>query len=295
MSDSRNWDETQARLLKDIEAFARSKPDLAAADAGATARPRQAGLPAIDAQAASAQRQAQAEKPQTPAPQAAPPAAPAGGLLEKLKREALAKQMTESQHFSLQVQKQRFISEALDGAFHYLREFCEQLNILKPAYPLSYSLMNVVSFDRLVWQEGRADFRMLPGAAEDRLYEQVTLRFRLASGQELRVERESPAHEAFRNALFENNITFKEEGVRNDRGHIAHMSFAFPCEVKAGLIFVADYKVGDIRLQLRNLQRFGATEYRLPPEALTQEAFEELAHLLLGEQSRFEKMFRRVA
>ena len=30
MSENRNWDETQARLLKDIEAFSRSKQDLKA-------------------------------------------------------------------------------------------------------------------------------------------------------------------------------------------------------------------------------------------------------------------------
>jgi len=295
MSDAGNWDETQAKLLKDIEAFSRSKPDLAGAEAGAQAGQKKTSLPQIDVQAVA--KRAQAQQPAqsgTSAPRMAPPA-PGGSLLDKLKREALAKQMSESQNFSLQVQQQLFISEALGTAFHYLREFCDQLNILKPAYPLNYSLANIVTFDNLVWQEGRADFRMLPAAAEDRLYQHVTLRFRLAADKQLRVERENPAHEAFRNALFENSIGFTEEGVRNDRGHIGRTAFIFPCEIKAGLIFAADYKLGDIRLQLHNLQRFGVSEYRLAPEALTQEAYEELARLVLGEQSRFEKMFRRVA
>lgn len=294
MTDNQDSKEAQTKLLKDIEAFSRSKLDPAAADASerAMSGPR---FPAIDLHAAAARSQVPAARLDAAASQAQAAAGAGGSLLDKLKREAQAKQLTDSQRFTLQEQRKHFISEALQNAFHYLREFCEQLNILKPAYPLSYNLLNIVSFDRLAWQEGRTDFRLVPAAAEDRLYEQVTLRFRLASGEELRVERENPAHEVFRDALFENNIAFSEEGTRNERGHVGRTTFTFPCEIKAGIIFVADYKLGDIRLQLRNLQRFGSTEYRLPPEALTDEAFEELARLLLGERSRFEKMFRRVA
>lgn len=295
MTDNSKWNETQAMLLKDIESFSRNGPAIVPSSATeAPAKPAaKQGLPAIEA--VRAQQPPPPPKPAAETAPAAAPAAPGGSLLEKLKREALSKQMTDSQRFSLQIQQKRFISDALQGAFQYLREFSLQLNIIKPAYPLPYSLLNLVSFDDLTWQEGRADFRMVPDTAEDKLYEQVTLRFRLGSGRELRVERENPAHETFRAALFENNITFQEDGVRNERGHVSRTAFTFPCEVKAGLIFVADYKVGDIRLQLRNLQRFGSAEYRLAPEALTHEALEELGRLLIGETSRFEKMFRRVA
>ncbi|MBI4984604.1 MAG: hypothetical protein HZC24_04475 [Rhodocyclales bacterium] len=65
--------------------------------------------------------------------------------------------------------------------------------------------------------------------------------------------------------------------------------------MKAGLVFAADYKAGDIRLLVRNIRRFGAAEYRLPFEILDQGAFEELARLILGEENRIEKLFRRVA
>ena len=302
MSDNSNWKETQNKLLQDIEAFSRGDLPLGAVEAAASpAAPAKAGsgFPSLDPNGVVNRSPTQADKPVSAAPQAASvgTAAPAaGGLLEKLRREAQAKQMSESQIFSLQEQRKRHISETLQAAFQYLRDLCEQLNIVKPDYPLAYSLINVVNFDQLAWQEGRADYRTVASAGEDKLFEQVTVRCRLgAPGRELSVERENPAHEVFRNALFENNIVFKEDGVRNERGHVARTLFTFSREVKAGLIFVADYKVGDIRLQLRNLQRFGMAEYRLPPEALTHEALEELGRLLLGEPSRFEKMFRRVA
>ena len=73
------------------------------------------------------------------------------------------------------------------------------------------------------------------------------------------------------------------------------MAFTFPAEVKAGLVFAADYSAGDIRFLMRNIRRFGAAEYRLPFDILNHDTFEELARLILGEESRIEKMFRRVA
>ena len=303
MNDNANWKETQAKLLQDIEAFARGEPNLAAAEAAGNARPKSpsttAAAPQAAAQTAAPAPQA---RPVAPAPAAARPAAPVqqaappgGSLLEKLKREAQAKQMTDSQIFSHQGQQKRFIDEAMRSAFQYLRELCEQINILKPPYPLSYNLLGIVNLEGLSWQEGRADFRLLPDATEDRLVDQVTLRFRLASGQSLRVEREYPAHQAFRAALTEANLAFKEEESRNQKGHVERAAYSFPAEVKAGLVFAADYKAGDIRLLLKNIRRFGSAEYRLPFEILDQAAFEELAHLILGEENRIDKMFRRVA
>ena len=203
--------------------------------------------------------------------------------------------MSESQIFSVQGQQKRYISEAMQSTFQYLRELCEQLNIVKPPYPLNYSLLGLVNIEGLSWQEGRADFRLVPDASDDRLIDQVTLRFRLASGQQLRVERENPAHEAFRAALMEANIAYKEEEFRNQKNHVERAVYSFPAEVKAGIVFAADYKAGDIRMLSRNVRRFGAAEYRLPFQLLDQAAFEELARLVLGEENRIEKMFRRVA
>jgi hypothetical protein len=291
MSD--DWKEKQARLLQDIEAFARSKPDLAAANVEEKRAPR-AAAPAF--QADPAPKPAAAAQPEAAAPPPAAPAAqPSGSLLERLKREAQAKRMTDSQVLATQGQVQRGISDALQATFQYLREFCDQLNVLKPPYPLNYGLLGIVQLDGLTWQEGRADFRLLPEAKEDRLLEQVTLRFRLASGQRLRVERENPAHQAFRTALIEANIAYHEEEFRNQKSHVERAVYTFPAEVKAGLAFSADYQMGDIRLLVRNIRRFGAAEYRVPFEMLGQEVFEEIGKLVLGEDNRIDRMFRRVA
>lgn len=292
MSDTPDWSETQAKLLQDIDAFARKKLDLSAVDAAAKAK-REAEFPQIDPNAAPRSAPA-AEKPPAAAPEPPRPA-PGGSLLDKLKREAMARQMTESQRFSLQTQKKRFISDALQHAFDYFRELADQLNILKPPIPIEYQLLNLVAFDGLEWLEGRADFRLLPQATEDRLLQQATLRYRLGAARKLTVERENPAHEAFAKALHDAGIQCEAEEFRNARNHVERTVFTFPCEVRAGVGFTADYEQGDIRLVLRNVRRFGGAEYRLSYEALDQGALEEMARLLMGEESRFEKMFRRVA
>lgn len=289
----------QAKLLEDIERFARSEIDLKSADTAARTR-ESSGLPSIDPNALPAggrSSPAPTHRVATPTPAGnTAPATPSGGsLLEKLKREAVAKQMSESQHFSLAAERARYIDAAMRDAFQYLNELSQQLNVLKPAMALVYNVANLVDLDGMAWQEGRADFRLKPAESDDRLVEQVVLRYRMGADRSITIERENPTHVTFRDALAERQIAFKEEEVRNARSQLVGARFTFPCEVKAGLAFGADYGSGEIRLQVRNIQRFGAFEYRLAPEALTHDALEELAHFILGEQKRIEKLFRRVA
>ena len=293
MSEPSNWSETQAKLLQDIDAFARSKLDLSAVDATEKAR-REAGFPAIDPNAAARTAPA-ADKPKAAVAEAPPARAPGGSLLEKLKREAQERSMTDSQRFTLQQQQKLFVSDALRHAYQYLSELTEQLNILKPPVAVAYGLMNLASLDGLSWMEGRADYRLLPEATEDRLLQQVTLRYRLGAGRKLSVEREAPLHEAFAKTLSEAGIQYESEEFRNVRNHVDRAVFTFPCEVRAGFGLTADYERGDIRLVMRNVRRFGAAEYRLAYEALDQGTLEEMARLVMGEESRFEKMFRRIA
>lgn len=292
MSDDPDWKETQAKLLREIEAFARSKPDLAAINAADKPAPKAAAAPTPQ----SAGRPAVAAAPAQPAtaPDAPPPQA-SGSLLERLKREAQAKRLTDSQVLANQGHVQRAISDALQSTFQYLREFCEQLNVLKPACPIAYRLLNLVQIDGLVWQEGRTDYRLVAEAKEERLLEQVTQRFRLAADRKFAIERENPAHEAFRRALIEANIAYHEEEFRNEKSRVERARYTFSGEVKAGLALIADYQAGDIRFLTRNIRRFGAVEYRVPYETLNQETFEEIGRLILGDENRIDKMFRRVA
>lgn len=278
-----NWPQSRDRLLEDIDKFARQPAPVA----GEAPAPRPASPVATP--------------PAPPRPAAAaptaPPAAPAppGGLLAALKQQALAKQQSENQKSSQRDDILQRIHSTLGTTFQYLNDFVLQLNILKPPYAKAYSFFGVAEFDELTWQEGHADFRMQETASENRLYDQVTLRYRLAGPKQFRLVRENPALEKLRKALFDYNIAFTADEVCNERGQVERATFSFPCEIKAGLLLAGNYETGKLLLRTRNIERFGTMEYQLLPEAIDQEALDELARLILGENNRIGQLFQRTA
>jgi serine/threonine protein kinase len=296
-NDERSFHAAKTKMLQDIEAFSRSF-DLAQLRAidERNARPKRAAwikFPELDPSM-------DVDRVLTEVTQLLPSIAPVaepvvgGGLLERLKREASVRQALDGQRVSLQMHQKRLVSEALQNAFHYLRDFCESLNILKPTRPGTYSLLNMLRIDNLVWREGSADFRVLSSATDDPLLELVIVRFRLGNGQTVCVERETPSHTMIRNVLSDNNLTFEEQEVHNGRNQLVSTRFMIACDVKVDVKLVADYETGNIHLTHKNVQRFGSNEYTLSPETLTQEALEEMASLLLGKESRFESICRGV-
>ena len=300
-----DWPASRDRLLEDIEAFSR----LGAPEAAAAARVNPAATPPAPAAPTrppvhpAALAPAPAATP-APAPVSAaapaatpppPPPAASSSLLANLKKQALAKQMSETQTNAVQKEQMLRIHSALGMTYQYLNDLVQQLNILKPPYAKTYSFFGVAEFDEMTWQEGRADFRMQEGATDDRYYNQVTLRYRLAAQKQFRVTRENPALEKLHKALFDNNIVFTTEEVRNERNQVEKATFTFPAEVKAGLLLAANYETGGILLRTRNIERFGIMEYQLTPESISQDALDQLAQMILGESNRINQLFQRTA
>lgn len=306
-----DWPESRNRLLEDIEKFSQlGPPSVAAAPATPAPRPTpplaQTGLaaPVAAAAASTAPPPQPAARPVAPAPAPAaaptppappPPAAATSSLLANLKKQAQLKQQTDTQINALQTEQMLRIHAALGMAYQYLNDLVQQLNILKPPYAKTYSFFGVADFDGMTWQEGRADFRMQEGASDNRYYNQVTLRYRLAADKKFSVVRENPALEKLHKALFDNNIVFTTEETRNDRNQVEKATFTFPAEVKAGLLLAANYETGKLLLRTRNIERFGIMEYELVPESITQEALDQLAQLILGENNRVNQLFKRTA
>jgi len=302
-----DWPQSRDRLLEDIDKFAGQPTP----DGGGTPAPSPK-IPAATPPAAptAAQPRPAAAVP-TPSPVAPPrpaaaiapapasaPTAPVGTqsvLLAALKQQALAKQQSENQKTSQRDEILQRIHSALGMAYQYLNDFVQQLNILKPPYAKSYAFFGAADFDELAWQEGRADFRMQETSSDNRLYDQVTLRYRLAGPKQFRLVRENPALEKLRKALFDYNIAYTADEVRNERGLVERATFSFPCEIKAGLLLSGNYETGKLLLRTRNIERFGIMEYQLLPEAINQEALDELARLILGENNRIGQLFQRTA
>lgn len=306
---SDNWPDSRNRLLEDIDKFSQQEmPTTGGTTSGATTGPKPGATPLQQKPASPATQPAQAAaKPAaaSPAPpplQMAPssamkpetPPAVTSSLLANLKQQALAKQQSENQKSAQQDEILQRIHKALGMTYQYLSDLVQQLNILKPPYAKVYSFFGVADFDGLVWQEGRADFRMQETASENRLYDQVTLRYRLAGPKQFKIVKENPALEKLRKSLFDYNIAFTVDEAKNERGHIEKATFTFPCEIKAGLMLSGNYETGKLLLRTRHIERFGLMEYELQPEDINQDALDQIAQLIMGENNRVNQMFQRL-
>ncbi|MCX8017164.1 MAG: hypothetical protein N2690_04580 [Rhodocyclaceae bacterium] len=287
-----------SQLLADIEAFSRHGPAVDSEGPSVPAVHRETlAFPDLSKPAS--------EKAVPPAPtSAASPTleAPsslgqvqANSLLARLKQQAHSLQQDEGQRDKERELRAQILSATLGAAFHYVDDLIKQLNIIKPPVPKEYLFPGNIVFSGMSWVEGAADFRMVPSASEDRRYESLSARFRLAAAKNIVVERDAIGIEPFRKTLHDHNIVFKIDEKRNARNLPESARFTFPCEIKAGFLIKADSARGDFVLRTRNIDRFGMMEFRLPVETLNHETLDELAQLFLGAKSRFLQMFRRSA
>ena len=303
MTGSQKQD-TQTQLLDDIEAFSLNGPPVPSDEPAKPVftrdkltfpdltrlppeKPRQAAQAAAERATGLIQNLA--------ACSSAGGSAVAGNLLDRLKHKAQSVQNSTIQRNADEELKALHLSTSLGAAFHYLNDLIKQLNIIKPEVPKEFGFASNIIFSGMSWVEGAADFRMLPTATEDRLYETMTVRFRLAAARQLQVERDALGVEPLRKMLHDANITFQLEERKNKRSQIENGLFTIPCEVRAGFLIKADYEANDLILRTRNIDRFGMMEFRLQAGDLTQTTLDELAQLMLGQESRFLKLFRRTA
>lgn len=218
-----------------------------------------------------------------------------GSLLDRLKQQARAVQRSTVKRDVDEELRAFHLSASLGAGFHYLNDLIKQLNIIKPAVPKEFVFAGSIGFSGMNWVEGAADFRMLPTATEDRLYETMTVRFRLSAPHQLQVERDALGVEPLRKQLHDANIAFRLEERKNRRSQVESGLFTIPCEIKAGFLIKADYETNDLVLRTRNLDRFGMMEFRLQAGELTQATLDELAQMMLGQENQFLKLFRRAA
>jgi len=219
----------------------------------------------------------------------------AGSLLARLKQKAQTVQQVADQRDVEDEIRAQQLSASVGSVFHYLDDLIKQLNIIKPEIPKEFVFPGNIVFAGMGWVEGAADFRMVPTATEDRLYDSITARFRISAPRKIVVNRDAVGVEPLRKMLHDYNIAFQVEEKQNTRKMIESACFTFPCEIKAGFIIRADYAAGNLLLRTRNIDRFGMMEFRLQPDDLNQETLDELTRLFLGETSRFLQMFRRTA
>ena len=217
------------------------------------------------------------------------------GLLDDLKKEAESLKNQEAERTQSLKANAIQVDHALRTVFKYLHELFRQLNVVKPACDRSYNLLTVGKMDGLVQSDYRIDYRTAQRSNTEH-YEELTVTFRRAKPNTFTIKREAEAIERFRDLLWQNNMRFTSEVVRNERRVITHEFFTINNEVICGADIVGDYEEGVIRFKLKNVEDFGPTLYTLEPSMINDKSLEDLAKLFIGKtETNFEVYNRKAA
>lgn len=217
------------------------------------------------------------------------------GLLDDLKKEADSLKNQEAQRTQSLKANAVQVDQALRTIFKYLHELFRQLNVVKPPCERAYNLLTVGKIGGLAQSDYRVDYRTSQRNNAEH-YEELTITFRRAKPDTFVVKREAELIERFRDLLWQNNMRFSSESVRNDRRVITHEFFTINNEVICGADVVGDYDEGVIRFKLRNVEDFGPSIYTLEPAVINDKSLEDLAKLFIGKiDTNFEIYNRKAA
>ncbi len=214
------------------------------------------------------------------------------GLLDDLKKEADSLKNQESVRTQSIQANAASVDRALRKTFYYLNELFKQLNVVRPPCPREYDLHTVGKIDGLSQSDYRVEFRTSQRNGSEH-FESLQISFKRSKPEKLSVKREAEMVERFRDLLWQNNLRFTSEAVRNDRRVVISETFSINCEVVCSVDVEGDYETGSIRFKMKNVEDFGPTVYTLEPDSVTDPALEELAKLLIGKDSKFSSYNRR--
>ncbi len=285
-----------ASLLADIEAF-----DLDAAErlahreqntqSGAGMMDSSLVFPDIAEQARVRDRlPAKTAEPATEASVAAPSAG--GSLLDELRKQAETRQRELHSAQTARTATAEAIDQALKHLFFYLHDFVQQLNIVKPAIPRDYVLIDQLRLNQLTWQEGFADYRTQSQSA-GALVERVSLSYRLNGERTLTIERDGPLVDRFRAHLFDIGLPFNCKEFKNARRYVERAEFEIRSELSVSARWRADFDKGVIMLEMRNVERLGSVVMPIVPTVIDQALLDDFGRLVLGQPNRFRELARR--
>src|SRR5512139_34974 len=265
--EAQSFDDFSSRLLSDLDAFSIPPETPAPTPSPCAAEPAAPRFPAVSYEENGARVVEQRPS----------------GLLAELAREAQRLREDESGQPGAAPARVTPEARALDRRmrelFAWLNEFVRHLNTIKPAVARVYPLLNLGVLRGLGWQRGLADYRTRTIAGEH-LVSRVNFSCTLAGSGELETEREGPAIEKLHWQLFELNVPFATDEIRNSRGIVDRVRYRIPFEVRMAAVFECDETARSVRLYTKNIQRFGAVDYHVAPDMLVPAMFDEFGKLV---------------
>lgn len=209
------------------------------------------------------------------------------GLLDDLKRQAdLARTHTSLQRSNLQ-DNARVVDEGMHKTFLYLLELFKQLEVLKPANPIVYSIIGVGDLKDLKYVSAFVDPRKKKFADRD-VYDFMDFYVKWAAPTSMVIERDMPQTiKKVRDMLWTVNIKAVEVETKSSYGSLSKVQFTIPTAVTVNFTLKSDIEGRRLLFYGKNALQLGIDDFAVPADELNDEVLEELAKLLLGQRTNF--------
>jgi hypothetical protein len=184
------------------------------------------------------------------------------------------------------------LGQTLYQVFSYLHDLSQQLNVIKPVIPRSYLITEDYEFKNLAWQQGFVDYRTLPQSSGNTVGA-VSFNYHLIGKEPLTIEREGGVADAFRQRLFDSNLSVKVKEFRLENYFLERARFTIAPEIRVSIRWEMDPHNGLLVIQANNLERLGFNRYILPSEKVTPALLDELGRTVLGESYQFSSLMYR--
>lgn len=211
------------------------------------------------------------------------------GLLDDLKRQADMVRTHDSRVRANLQDNVRVVDEAMHRSFLYLLELFKQLAILKPSNPTAYAITGVGELRDLNYVDAFVDPRKRKFAERD-VYDYMEFYLKWSAPRNLVVMRDMPQTIAkVRDMLWATNIKFTEVETKSAYNSVLKVEFTIPVAVTVNFTLRADHEGRRLLFFGKNALRLGTDDFAVPADDLTEEVLEELAKMLIGQKSDFER------
>jgi len=171
--------------------------------------------------------------------------------------------------------------------YAYLDDLVKQLNIIKATVVRSYYIEGVGHFENLKQYDYFLNKKHKSIDNKD-FIDQITLRYRCASGAVLTAEKESPSTiQALKEYLWNYNIKFETQEFKTERGFVQRAIFKIPGEVVVNITISGDFEKSQIRIHTKNMERLTERNFTYEIDEINDAMLEEFSKYILGKPNNF--------
>ena len=177
-------------------------------------------------------------------------------------------------------------------ALNYLRDFCAQLNVIKPPAAGRYSLDGKVPFPQMQMQGFRCDSRKKMHRGKE-MFDTIGMGWDLlpATGQvathSVTVNFPPDLERVTKRLSFGQIQHDRKEQRHPETNKLQAYVFEYQTQSRGSVTLTPDQDTGQIAFRLSNMEEFAIDNITCPAGQITSGLLDELAKRIVGQQSRF--------